>query len=1030
MEKLIQFSLTNRVLILLVAVGVTIGGYFSFTKLSLDAFPDVTPVLVQVFTITDGLAPEEIERYVTFPIENAMNGLPNLKNIRSISNFGLSVINIYFDDDTDIYFARQLISERILLAKEGIPEGYGEPQMGPITTGMGQILFYYVTDDYNKHTVNELREIQDWIIKYNLQTVEGVTEVLSIGGMVKQFHININPMKLLQYNIPLKDVLEKVENNNSNVGAQFIKKNDEEYVVRSVGLAEGIEDIKKIVISSNDGVPIYLHQIADITIGGESVRGLSTKNGTGETVVGMVLKLIGTNTSEVIKNVKLELEKINKILPEGVRTVSYYDQEDLVTKCLNTVKDSLFQGIILVTVILFLFMGGIRSSFVVASSIPFSILFSFIFMNYFGISANLMSLGGLAIAIGMMVDGTIVIVENIDRLLLENPKLPKMQLIRKASGEVATPITFAIIIIVVVFLPLFTLQGVEGKTFRPLAYTVALAMIGSLIYAIAISPVITYFLMKDKSKDQQNTKSSKNFIIDKLEKAYRPVVTFFVKNRYLALILSVVVFFSGLATIPFLGSEFVPKLNEGDLLVRITMSPSISLDESKKIVTIFEKRILNQYSEVKEVVSRIGRGEVGAHADPVNSAEVFVSLKPQDEWKSAQTPEELYSSMSHYFENFPGAKFNFTQPIAAAVDELLTGTKAELAIKLFGEDMEILKTKAKAIEGVIGSIEGAQDIQTDQVSGTPQLNIKINRAKIARFGVNVSDIQELIKTAIGGVLVGQIFEGVKRFDIQVRYGYEHRKNKEAIKNILVRVNDKLKIPLSDLADIEEIVGPRQISRELGQRFITIQTNVRGIDIGTFVEIAKKAIAKDVDLPTGYFLKWGGQFQLQEEANKRLVVVIPITILFVLLMLYLNFSSFSSTFLIMLIIPLSLVGGAVSLWVSGQNLSVPASVGFIALFGIALENGMVLVTYLNELVRKGVGLDKACIDGAVQRLRPVIMTALTTGLGLVPLLLSAGTGSEVQRPLATVVLGGLFTSTFLTLIVLPSLYKWFSIKREK
>lgn len=1028
MEKFIQFSLSNRVLILLFSVGVIIGGYFSFNKLSLDAFPDVTPTLVQVFTITDGLAPEEIERYVTFPIENAMNGLPNLKNIRSISNFGLSVINIYFDDDTDIYFARQLVSERILLAKEEIPEGYGEPQMGPITTGMGQILFYYVTDDLGKHSVNELREIQDWLIKYNLQTVEGVTEVLSIGGMVKQYHININPMKLLQYNIPLSDVLEKVERNNSNVGAQFIKKNDEEYVVRSVGLAKGIEDIKNIVVTSSHSIPIFLHQIAEVVIGGESVRGLSTKNGTGETVVGMVLKLIGTNTTKVIKNVKLELGKINKILPEGVRIVSYYDQEDLVTKCLNTVKNSLFQGIFLVSIILFLFMGGLRSSIVVAFSIPFSILFSFIFMNYLGISANLMSLGGLAIAIGMMVDGTIVIVENIERLLVKNPKLQKFQLIKKASKEVAKPITFAIIIIVVVFLPLFTLQGVEGKTFRPLAYTVALAMIGSLIYAIAISPVITFFLMKNKPKDDIDVKSNKNFILHSLENIYRPVVTFFVKNRYLALVLAAIVFFSGLATIPFLGSEFVPKLNEGDLLVRITMSPSISLDESKKIVSIFEKRLMKQYSEVKEVVSRIGRGEVGAHADPVNSAEVFVSLKPQSEWQTAKTPEELYSSMSHYFENFPGAKFNFTQPIAAAVDELLTGTKAELAIKLFGEDMETLKNKAKEIEGVIGSIKGAQDIQTDQVSGTPQLKIKINRAKIARFGVNVSDIQELIKTAIGGVLVGQIFEGVKRFDIQVRFGYEYRKNKEAIKNILVRVNDKLKIPLSDLTDIEEIVGPRQISRELGQRFITIQTNVRGIDIGSFVEQAKKAIDKEVVLPSGYFLKWGGQYQLQEEANKRLLIVIPVTILFVLLMLYLNFNSFGSTILILLIIPLSLVGGAISLWVFDQNLSVPASVGFIALFGIALENGMVLVTYLNELIRKGVELDKACIEGAILRLRPVIMTALTTGLGLIPLLLSTGTGSEIQKPLATVVLGGLFTSTFLTLIVLPSLYKWFPIKR--
>ncbi|HIC03040.1 TPA: efflux RND transporter permease subunit [Candidatus Poribacteria bacterium] len=1031
MQKIIEFVLRSRLLIVVIGILVIAAGYYSSRQLPVDAFPDVTPALVQVFTLTEGLAPEEVERYVTYPVEVTMNGLPNLKGIRSVSNFGLSVVNIYFEEGTDIYFARQLVGERLQLAREEIPEGFGDPEMGPITTGLGQILFYFVEDSDGAYDLFELRTIQDWLIKFNLQTVPGVTEVLSIGGEVKQFHILVRPEDILRYDLTLNEIIETVKANNSNVGAQFIVKNSEEYIVRSIGLAEKISDLERIVLKSKDGTPVYLSQVADVTIGGEIRRGLTTINGQGETVVGMVLKLIGENTSTVIRAAKARMEEINKLLPPGVKVKTYYDQGTLVSRCIKTVTDALIQGIILVAIVLLVFMGGLRPSVVVASAIPFSIFFAFILMNAFGISANLMSLGGLAIAIGMMVDGTIVMVENVDRhLRMSDSSELRLHVVTRACTEVARPIVFAISIIIIVFLPLFTLQGVEGKTFRPLAYTVALAMGGSLIFAILLAPVASSFLMRrPRLSYDEEVGRNESRIVQILLIPYQPVVSFFVSFRLLAVGLAVLMLVVGAVIFSFLGSEFVPRLNEGDLLIRATMAPSISLEDSRDTILLVERDMMAQFPEVVQVVSRVGRGEIGAHADPVNNAEIFVQLKPQDEWTSAKTLDELYAKMSHAFEDFPGVQLNFSQPIAVAVDELLTGVKAELAIKIFGADMEVLKEKAAEVEAVIRTIEGAADVQKDQVTGTPQLRITIDHAAIARYGINVEDVQHVIQTAVGGEEAGQIFEGDRRFDILVRYALESRRSPEVIRNILITAPDGAKVPLDELTIIEEIVGPRQITREDNQRFITVQTNVRGRDIGSFVEEAQKAIDTKVQFPPGYLLNWGGQFELQQEANKRLSFVIPITLLIVFLLLFSSFNSLKNALLIILNIPLALVGGVVGLWLTGQNLSVPASVGFIALFGIALENGMVLVTYLNQLVRDGVPVDKASVEGACLRLRPVLMTALTTALGLIPLLFSGGTGSEVQRPLATVVIGGLVTSTILTLLVIPALYRWFSIAVE-
>lgn len=1031
MEKIIRFVLHSRLLMSVLGMLVLAAGWFSYKQLPVDAFPDVTPALVQVFTETEGLAPEEVEKYVTYPVETAMNGLPNLKEVRSVSNFGLSVINVYFEDGTDIYFARQLVGERLQLAREEIPEGFGEPEMGPIATGLGQILFYVLEDETGQRSPEEMREIQDWLIKFNLQTVPGVTEVLSLGGEVKQFQVKVRPVDLQRYDLAIGEIVEKVKANNGNVGAQFLVKNAEEYIVRSVGLAERIGDLERIVLKVQDGTPVYLEQVADVVVGGEIRRGLATMNGTGEAVVGMVLKLIGTNTSTVIAEVKAKLDEINTVLPEGVKVVPYYDQATLVGQCVKTVTDSLIFGVLLVAGVLLIFMGGFRASLVVALSIPFSIFFAFILMNLFGISANLMSLGGLAIAIGMMVDATIVMVENVDRLLREaDPQESRLSIIARACAEVGRPIIFAIAIIIIVFLPLFTLQGVEGKTFTPLAYTVSLAMLGSLIYALLLAPVAAHLLMRRPKSVAAGEGPKDAWIVRALLKPYQPAVTLFVRRRSLAVGLSIAMLAVGVLIFPRLGSEFVPRLNEGDLLIRATMAPSISLEESKETMLRFEKRLLAGFPEVTRVVTRVGRGEVGAHADPVNSAEAFVGLKPQDEWTSADNPDELYAKISEAFENFPGAQFNVTQPIAAAVDELLTGTKAELAIKIFGPDMEILKEKAAEIEAIIREVPGAADVQKDQVTGTPQLRIRIDRKAIARYGINVEDVQNVIRTAVGGESAGQLFEGIRRFDIFVRFTEEARDRAEVIQHILIAAPGGAKVPLDQLASIEEIVGPRQITRENNQRFITVQTNVRGRDIGSFVADGQQAIAAKVQMPPGYLISWGGQFELQQQANKRLALVVPVTLLIILFLLFMNFSSLKNTFLILLNIPLALVGGVVGLWLTGQNLSVPSSIGFIALFGIALENGMVLVTYLNQLLRDGVAIDEASIKGACLRLRPVLMTAITTALGLIPLLVSSGTGSEVQRPLATVVVGGLVTSTILTLLVIPALYKWFAVKVEK
>jgi cobalt-zinc-cadmium resistance protein CzcA len=1031
-----KIALPNRLVVVIMALAVMGLGVWSFLRLPIDAFPDVSPVLVQVFTVTEGLAPEEVEKYVTYPIERKMTGLPSVSRIRSVSNFGLSVVSVYFQDGTDIYLARQVVAEKLQEAREQIPDGFGHPQLGPIATGQGQILYYYLRDRKDRYSLTELRTLQDWVIKPNLEQVEGVTEVLGIGGHEKQFQVELRPEALLRHGLTAEEIVERIRANNGTAGAQYIERNGEQLVVRSVGLVTGVSDLKRVVVKTEQGKPVFLRQVADVKVGGAIRRGLQTRNGEEEVVAGMVIKLMGTNSSTVISRVEERLAELRSTLPDGVELVPFYEQKTIVQGSVDTVTDALLQGIGLVTLVLFVFFWRVRPILVAALSIPFSVLFAFVAMKIAGISANLMSLGGLAIAIGMMVDGTIVIVENVQRRLAATPEGGERgaeggdgreslaTIVGQACREVVRPITFAIAIVIIVFVPLYSLGGVEGKTFRPLAYTVGLGMTGSLVYALLVAPVLSMLLMR-RSRPQTGSKGGGltvwlGSVADKLSRGYGRVVSGASRRWVVVTFCGAALLALGATAFVRLGSEFTPRLMEGDIMVNLTFAPSSSLTESKRMVMLIEKRLL-EIDEVEEIVSRVGRGEVGAHSAPVNVAHTNVVLKPKSKWSRARSQLDIEAEIRERLATVPGAQISITQPIQLSVDELIGGVKAELAIKLFGPETEVLVEKASAIAEAIRGLEGAADVQVSQMAGAPQLRIRPRREELARYGLNVSDVQGLVKTAVGGVSAGQVFRSVRRFDIYVRYRPEERATPAQIRNIVIRTPAGQKLRLSEVADVERVLGPRQVMREDARRFIGIQCNVVGRDIGSFVSEAKRRIQKNVSLPPGYLVEWGGQFALQQKANRRLSVVIPIALALITLLLYVALRSWKSSLLILSNIPLALVGGVVALWVSGQSLSVPASVGFISLFGIALENGMVLVTYLDRLSSEG----KPCLDtvvrGSCMRLRPVVMTAATTALGLIPLLVATGTGSEVQRPLATVVVGGLVTSTMATLLFLPALY---------
>lgn len=1025
-DRILAFSLKNRLLVALFAIGIVGAGGLALTKLPIDAFPDVSPVLVQVITVTPGLAPEEVEKLVTYPVEVSMNGIPGVAQTKSLSTFGLSQVSVYFKDDVDIYFARQLVLEKLQAAKELIPQGIGEPALGPITTGLGQVYQYVVRDSTGKRDKTELRTLQDWIVKYNLRTVPGVADVISIGGEVKQYQVQVDPRALRQYGVTLDELRKALGANNRNVGGGFIVRGPEEYLIRGIGLAESLDDLENVIVLQRGGSPVYVRNVATVAFGPEVRRGAVTMNGKGEVVTGIVLKRIYENTSQVIGAVKAKVAEINRALPPGVSVVPYYDQSELVSRAVGTVKDALIEGAVLIVITLFLFLGNVRSSLIVTALLPLSLLLAFMLMQYAGLSANLMSLGGLAIGIGMMVDGGVVMVENVYRHLSEaghgsdatfHESTP--HIILRSAKEVGRPIVFAIAIIILVFLPLFTLEGVEGKMFKPMAFAISFAMLGSLIFSLTVIPVLCSFFLKGGG--EANT-----WIMRQAKKPYLPALRWSLRNRTRTLVGAVIALLLSLALVPFLGTEFVPVLEEGSIMFRPTLAPSAGLDETVRTTDKLERLLLANFPEVKNVVSQSGRADAGGDPDPVNSSMVLVTLKPQGEWTTGRTKVELVEAMEHELGKYPGIALSFTQPIAMRVDELISGVRAQLAITLFGDDLDQLVRAGDQIQDVVATVPGAVDLQTEQVTGQPQLQIKVDRSAISRYGLNVDDVLESVQTAIGGEEAGRVYEGVRRFDVSLRLQEPYRRDLEEIAGLIIPDPEHggASVPLSEVADIQVVTGPKQINHDNGQRRIVVQLNVRGRDLGGFVADAQRAIATQVKLPPGYFVTWGGQFENQQRAMKRLMIIVPITIGLIFLLLFSSFGSLKQAALIILNVPFALIGGILGLFISRQYLSVPASVGFIALFGVAVLNGVVLVSYINSLRQEGKSVHDAVYEGTVLRLRPVLMTATVAILGLLPLLFSSGAGSEVQRPLAAVVVGGLLTSTALTLLLLPTLYGWF------
>jgi len=1012
-DNFIAFFYRERLLVAVVSMLIVAGGILALRRLNVDAFPDVTPVQVEIDTEAEGLAPEEIEQQITFPIENEMNGIAGVTRVQSESKFGLSVVTVYFTDDTDIYFARQQVFERLSAAKDSIPSGF-EPQMGPITTGTGQIYLYQIVGHGQSN--QELRTIQDWIVKLQLRTVPGVADVLSFGGDVKQYQVIVDQQALVSYNITLKSLFEAIQNNNQNTGANFIEHGDQQYVVRGLGLVKDVADIGNIVLDSRSGTPIRVSDVARVEVGNEIRQGAVTKDGQGEVVTGIVLKRINENTKEVIERIKQKVAEINKALPAGVTIVDYYDQAELVDNSVHTVVESLIEGEVLVLIILVLLLGNFRSSFITAAAIPFCMLVAFILMWYAGLSANLMSLGGLAISIGMMVDATVVMVENIYRHLEEHREHSTREAILVAAQEIGRPMFFAILIIIAVFLPVFTLQGIEGKLFKPLAYAVTFSMIGSMLMALCIAPMLCALWLRLKKGEVRT-----NPIIRFFKGIYVPVLQWAIRHRYLALTIAGLLLVSSVADIFILGSEFLPTIDEGNMLVRATMPASISLPRAIEVSSQIEKT-LRQFPEVETVVAKIGRAELGGDPESVSNDELYVRLKPKSQWTTARTKDELVDAMRSRVESMPGVKFNFSQVIQTRNDELISGINAQIAVKVFGEDQDQLRKLADSIRDAMSHVHGVEDLAVEQVAGEEHLEVDVDRDKIARYGLNIADVLEVTKIAIGGDSATDVLEGQRRFAIFVRLKEDYRNQVDKLADILVNAPVGGRIPLGQLATFKLSSGDSVVSRENSLRRVVVMCNVKGRDIGSFVHDAQQAVALQVKTPPGYFITWGGQFENAQQAERRLLIAIPISLLLVFVLIYSCFGSLRNTLTIIFNIPIALVGSTTFLLISGFPLSVPAIVGFIAVFGVAVQNGMVMVSYINKLRDRGMELREAVITGASVRLRAELLSALIGSISLIPFIISSGTGAEIEKPLAIVVVGGLVTRP-IKIVILPMVYEW-------
>jgi cobalt-zinc-cadmium resistance protein CzcA len=1019
--SMIRGALSQRLIVVVLALVLCAFGLREATRLSVDAFPDVTNVQVQVATEAPGRSPEEIERFVTVPLEIAMTGLPGLVEMRSLNKSGLSIITLVFTDKTDVYFARQLVTERLIEVTPRMPAGIA-PVLGPVSTGLGEVYQYTLErpdDGQRALTPQELAErrtIQDWVVRPLLRSIPGVAEINSQGGYVKQYQALVDPGRLRHYNLSVQQVVQAIAANNSNASGGILPQVNEQYLIRGVGLIQSIDDIGNIVIKEQAGVPVFVRDVAQLQIGSEVRQGAIIKGGYTEGVSGIVLMMRGGNAKEVVSRVKKRVDQINRqhMLPDGLQIVPYYDRTELVDSALWTVGKVLIEGIFLVVVVLFVFLGDVRSSLIVVATLIITPLTTFILMNRYGISANLMSLGGLAIAIGLMVDATVVVVENVYHRLGHAGQSvgERVRTVLAATTEVATPTIFGIAIIILVFLPLMTLQGIEGKMFAPLALTIAMSLAVSLLVSLFLSPVLcSYFLKGGSGEDTR--------LIAYLKVRYLRLLDAATAQNRLTLGVAVTLLVGSLALFPLLGKSFMPTMKEGALTPQINRVPSISLDESIRMEMAAMKTIA-EVPGVRMVVSKLGRGESPADPAGPNESDPIVLLDP----KSDRTQDEIDEDIRQRLSSIPGVQIVLSQPISERVDEMVTGVRSQVAIKIFGDELAELKNVSEKVARILKSVQGSRDIRIERLSGQQALTVDIDRKAIARHGLNVADVQSIIETAIGGKDVTTLYEGERRYSVVVRFPAQVRQSAEAIGNTLLPTPGGAQVPLSSLASIQLVDGPAQISRESGKRRVVVGANVEGRDLAGFVTEVQQRIDQEVKLPEGYYFVYGGQFENMERAMATLAIIVPLTIVAIFFLLFILFRSVKLAGLIILVLPFASIGGLIGLFVSGEYVSVPASVGFIALWGIAVLNGVVLVTCIRRLREDGMDVATAVREGCVQRFRPVMMTATVALLGLVPFLFATGPGSEVQRPLAIVVIGGLISSTLLTLVVLPTLYRWF------
>jgi cobalt-zinc-cadmium resistance protein CzcA len=1026
LNAIVDASLRYKVLVI-VAFLIVIGlGVQAFRQVPVDAFPDVTPIQVNVYTESPGLAAEDVEKLLTAPIEGALAGLPGVQEVRSVSLFGLSYVGVYFDDDVDIYFARRLVGEKLQDVKGRLPQGYGEPVLGPNSSGLGQVFWYTVESADKNLSSMDLRTLHDWTVRLILRTAPGVDDIITWGGDEKQFQVQIDPNALVKYKLSFKQVMEALTANNKQVGGQSIKLGREQYLVRGLGLVSNVTDIGGIVVAERGGAPIRVRDVAKVVEAPAPRFGAVTRDGK-EAVLGMALSRVHENAKTVVDAVKAKLAIAQAALPKGVTLKPIYDRTEIVEKALKTAESSLVEGAILVAVILFLFLGEFRSAIVVIVTLPLSMLIAFILMQRFGLSANLMSLAGLAIGTGMMVDGAVVMVENAFRLLSharESGKpINKTHVMLEAAREVVNPIAFAILIIIVVFLPLFSLTGLEGKLFKPMALTITFAMAGSLVLSLTLVPVLAALILKPK--EEKDT-----FLVRWAKKAYVPLLDWALERKKRVIGTALVLLVGTLALFPLLGKEFMPQLQEGAIMFRVTGIPSTSLDESLQVSQAVDTTLRTKYPQVRSVLATIGRAEKGETAD-VNYMEVLVDMKPQAEWPEKASYSALASQMQEDLEKVvPTSVFGATQPIQMRVEELISGVRATLALKLYGEDLETLDRLTAQAKSVLEKVPGVTDLSAEANKGKPQLVIKVNREAASRYGINADEILEVVQAGIGGSAVSTLIDGTKRFDIAVRLADGFRTDPEAIGSIPIRTAEGALVPFSQVATLELDEGYSFVRREALQRYAVLQMDVKGRDVDSFVKEADAKLKEAVQMPAGYWVEWGGAFENQQRALARLALIVPLTIGLIFLLLYTAFNSLRHATIIIANVPFAIIGGIIGLFVTGQYVSVPSAIGFIAVFGVAMLNGIVLVSFLNDQRRHGLSVREAVRQGAALRLRPVLMTASVAILGLIPMLLSTGVGAETQRPLATVVVGGLITSTALTLLLLPLIYEWAELRAER